>query len=268
MRLSILVAASLSITAQSVHATTSSVNATQDPIVRGTEIAMEADKRFSGWKDLRADMKMTIQRNENSISKRKIKVQSREVNDDGDHTKILFRSPKDISGTAFLTHSKKTDNDMQWLYLPAIKRVKRISSQNVSSPFVGSDFAFEDMSSQEIEKYTYKYIGETSCGDKLECYIVERYPTNENSGYSKQVTWIDKEEYRTQSIKYYDKNNELKKTLINYDFAFQAGHWRPYRNVMTNHVTGSKTELSWNNFTFETGLDSGDFSKNSLKRSR
>ena len=264
MRFFILMTIACSLSITQVHAS----NSTVDAIAKGTDIATEADRRFSGWKDLRANMKMTIQRSKSSVSQRQITIQSREVENEGDQTKIIFKSPRDISGTAFLTYSKKTENDMQWLFLPAIKRIKRISSQNISSPFVGSDFAFEDMSSQEIEKYTYKFTGNTPCGDDLECYIVERYPTNKNSGYSKQVTLIDTAEYRIQSIKYYDKNNTLKKTLRNYDFFFHANHWRPFRNVMTNHITGSETELSWSNFTFETGLGRGDFSKNSLKRSR
>ncbi|NIT13503.1 MAG: outer membrane lipoprotein-sorting protein, partial [Candidatus Dadabacteria bacterium] len=98
----------------------------------------------------------------------------------GDKSITVFDEPRDIEGTALLSHTKILDPDDQWLYLPAVKRVKRISSKNKSGPFVGSEFAYEDLLSQEVDKYNYKWLKDEKCGD-LECHVVERYPLYENS---------------------------------------------------------------------------------------
>ena len=89
-----------------------------------------------------------------------------------------------MAGTALLSHTKILAADDQWLFLPALQLVKRISSANKSGPFVGSEFAYEDLASQELDKYDYRFLGEQPCGD-LTCYVVERVPAYENSGYTK-----------------------------------------------------------------------------------
>jgi len=90
----------------------------------------------------------------------------------------------------YLTHALTPDD--QWLYLPALKRLKRISSRKKSGPFMGSEFAYEDMSSQEVEKYRYKWLRDETVEGR-DAYVVERRPTYEYSGYTRQIVWIDKE---------------------------------------------------------------------------
>ena len=87
-------------------------------------------------------------------SRRQLRVQVLEVSDDGDKSLFVFDEPRDVQGTAFLIHAHREDADDQWLYLPALKRVKRISSANRSGSFMGSEFAYEDMTAQEVEKFT------------------------------------------------------------------------------------------------------------------
>ena len=108
-----------------------------------------------------------------------------EVLEDGDKSIFIFEHPRDVSGTAVLTFTHKHGPDDQWLYLPALKRVKRISSDNKSGSFVGSEFAYEDLSSQEVEKYTYKWIQDAPCPGKEEitCFNSEDYPVDKSSGY-------------------------------------------------------------------------------------
>ena len=133
---------------------------------------------------------------------------------DGDKSLIIFEKPRDVKGTATLTFTHKEGSDDQWLYLPAIKRVKRISSNNKSGPFMGSEFAYEDLSSQEVEKYNYKHLRDETFDGK-DCYVVERIPMDKYSGYTKQVAWIDKAEYRALKIDFYDRKKSLLKTLLN-----------------------------------------------------
>ena len=148
-----------------------------------------------------------------------------------------------------------------------MKRVKRINSRNKSGPFMGSTFAFEDLGSQEVEKYTYKYLREEPCGE-LSCYVIEFYPAYEFSGYTRQVVWMDTEAYRVFRVDYYDRKQALLKTLTSSDFQQYLGHyWRPGRMEMVNHQTGKSTLLEWTDYEFKTGLDESDFRPQTLKRS-
>ena len=160
---------------------------------KGLAIAVETDKRNTGWSDSTADMTMTLRNKRGEESIRTLRVKSLEVKDDGDKSMTIFDKPKDVRGTALLTFSHKVKSDDQWLFLPALKRVKRIASKNKSGPFMGSEFAFEDLSSQEIEKYTYEYIKDEPCETET-CFVIKRYPTDKNSGYTSQIVWIDQSE--------------------------------------------------------------------------
>ncbi len=154
------------------------------------------------------------------------------------------------------------------MYLPALKRVKRISSGNKSGPFVGSEFAYEDLVSQEVDKYEYRWLRDEQCGD-LECAVVERYPRYENSGYTRQIVWWDKEEYRVQKIEYYDRKDALLKTLTYHDYQEYAGeYWRPDRMAMVNHQNGKSTDLVFEEWTFGAGVSDNEFTASRLRRAR
>jgi outer membrane lipoprotein-sorting protein len=170
-------------------------------------------------------------------------------------------------GTAFLNYTHKNTDDDQWLYLPALKRVKRISSRNKSGSFMGSEFAYEDIASQEIEKYTYKWLRDEMF-ENMQCFVVERYPVDrKNSGYKRQVIWIDKDEYRTWQVEYYDRKDALLKTLRMSDYKkHNDAYWRPAAMNMLNHQTGKSTELQFSDYRFNVGLTENDFNKNTLKR--
>ncbi|MCK5642395.1 MAG: outer membrane lipoprotein-sorting protein, partial [Gammaproteobacteria bacterium] len=130
----------------------------ETPEEKGLAIAVEADKRDQGWSDQATVMKMILRNSQGAESMREIRGKTLEVKGDGDKSLTIFDTPRDIKGTAFLSFTHALKADEQWLYLPALKRVKRISSSNKSGPFMGSEFAYEDISSQEVEKYKYKFI--------------------------------------------------------------------------------------------------------------
>ena len=235
---------------------------------KGLRIAIEADEYDSGFNDFTADMLMILKNKKGQQSIRKIKSKTLEVGDDGDKSLSLFLEPADVKGTASLTYSHGLKPDDQWLYLPALKRVKRISSKNKSGPFMGSEFAFEDLGSQEVEKYSYKYLRDEACGE-FECYVIERIPAYEYSGYTRQIGWIDKQAYRAIKIEFYDRKNSLLKTLTSSGYQqYSSKYWRADRMEMINHQTGKSTTLDWTNYAFKTGLTENDFDKNSLKRLR
>ncbi len=242
--------------------------AAETPEEKGLAIAQEADRRDTGWGDLQAQMSMLLRNRHGEESLRQMRVKSLEVDDDGDKSLIVFDEPRDVKGTALLTFSHKVKDDDQWLYLPALKRVKRIASRNKSGPFMGSEFAFEDLASQEVEKYTYRFI-EDGEFDGKPVFVMERYPVSKYSGYTRQVVQVDKERYIPLKIEFYDRKNALLKTLIFKGYKqYLEQFWRADEMFMENHQTGKSTLLTWKDYKFRTGLKDSDFTRNSLKRIR
>lgn len=240
----------------------------ETPEEKGLVVAVETDKRDSGWVDSSNDLKMVLRNAQGQESKRDIRLRTLEVQGDGDKSLSIFDTPNDVKGTAFLNFTHATEADDQWLYLPALKRVKRISSSNKSGPFMGSEFAYEDLSSQEVEKYTYKWLRDEVLEGR-DCFVVERYPQYKHSGYKHLVVWTDKEIYQPLKVVYYDRKDALLKTLTYHDYSQYIGqYWRPARQEMVNHQNGKSTTLLWSNYQFRTGLTNRDFDRNSLKRGR
>jgi len=234
----------------------------------GRAVAVERDARDLGFHDFRAELRMVLRNRHGETSERSLRSATLEQEADGDKSLVVFNAPADIDGTALLTFSHKTGDDDQWLYLPALKRVKRISSSNKSGPFVGSEFAYEDISSQEVEEYTYRYIGEDEI-DGLETFVIEQYPVDPKSGYTRQVAWVDQDEYRTLKVDFYDRKDALLKTLTYEDYEQYLGrHWRPAYMLMVNHQTGKSTELHWEAYDFQVGLEEVDFNRAALARAR
>ena len=189
-----------------------------------------------------------------------IKVKSLEVQDDGDKSLMVFDQPKDVQGTSFLSYSHVGKPDDQWFYLPALKRIKRISSKKKSGSFMGSEFSYEDLSSFELEKYTFKYLRDEDCGNGKPCFVVESYPTDKYSGYKRLISWIDQENYNSQKIEFYDKRDSLLKTMtVNEYKQYQDKYWRPITSTMQNNQTGKSTVLEWANIELGTGLKEEDF---------
>ena len=240
----------------------------ETPEEKGFAIAIEDDKRDNGFQDFTASMVMILKNRQGEESSRKIRNKTLEVKNDGDKSLSIFDWPRDVKGTALLNFTHKTGNDDQWLYLPALKRVKRISSANKSGSFMGSEFSYEDITSQEVEKYTYKWIRDEEYRDE-KCFVFERYPVYKNSGYTRQVVWLDHKDYKILQIKFYDRKGALLKILNQSDFKQYLGkYWYPGTMYMENHQTGKSTLVTWKNYKFRNGLRSKDFSKSSLKRAR
>ncbi len=242
----------------------------ETPEQKGFAIAARADRSDRGFTDSRVEMKMVLRNAAGQEASRTLALNTLEVPDEqlGDKTLIVFDSPADIDGTALLSHAKILDADDQRLYLPALKRIKRISSVNKSGPFVGSEFAFEDFTALELNKYTYKYLREEPCGD-MTCDVVERKPRYEHSGYTRQVAWTDQRDFQVRKVDFYDRRGDLLKTLEQKEYRqYDDKFWRAHLLAMTNHQTKKSTDLIFSDFAFKTGLRDRDFVKNTLKRIR
>ena len=236
----------------------------------GREIATEADRRDFGWGDNASVMRMILRNRNGDESVRELRRQVLETNEEGagDKSLLTFDAPRDVAGTSLLSHTKILEPDDQWLFLPALAQVKRISSANKSGPFVGSEFAYEDLASQEVDKYDYRFVREETCGD-MECFVVERIPRYEHSGYTRQVVWWDKDEYRVQRIDFYDRKDSLLKTLAYHEYQQYLGrYWRPDLMTMENRQNGKSTDLVFAEWTFANGLSEGELTPSRLRRAR
>ena len=240
----------------------------QTPEEKGLSIAQEVERRDQGWSDSTSKMIMLLRNRQGDESSRSIRIKSLEIRGDGDKSLTIFDSPRDIKGTAFLSYSHISKPDDQWLYLPALKRVKRISSANKSGPFMGSQFAYEDLASFEVDKYSYKYLRDENLDGK-DTQVIENYPKYKYSGYTRQIVWIDKQRHIPLKVEYYDRKNALLKTLIFSNYKqYLKKYWRAHKQVMENHQNGKSTTLTWNNFEFRKGLTKRDFERSRLKRAR
>jgi outer membrane lipoprotein-sorting protein len=235
---------------------------------KGLQIAQERKARDIGWGDSQSNSSMILRNSQGQETERKIRVKNLEVLDDGDKGLTIFDQPRDVKGSAFLNFSHAIKPDEQWIYLPALKRVKRISSRNKSGPFMGSEFAYEDLSSFELEKFSFSYLRDETI-DGVDMFVLEQTPTDKYSGYTKQVVWVDKEHYRAFKIEYYDRKNALLKTLLLKDFKlYKDKYWRPMLSQMENHQNGKSTDLVVHSIEFDTGLNEKDFNQATLKRAR
>lgn len=235
---------------------------------KGLAIAQETEKRDLGFGDTEATATMVLKDAGGNESVRRFRMLTLEQTQDGDRSIAIFDAPADLAGTAVLTWSHALTPDDQWLYLPALKRIKRIASKNKAAAFLGSEFAFEDLSSWEVKKFTYRWLrDETKEG--VDCFVVENTPAYEDSGYSRQVEWVDKAIYQPRQIDYYDREGALLKTMVFRGYKqYKGKHWRPSEQLMENHRSGKSTRITWDNWTFASGMAARDFTAEALGRGK
>ena len=237
---------------------------------KGLAVVTEYDRRDQGFIDSLVSMEMVLINARGQESTRYLRSKTLEVdrNGIGEKRLLIFDKPRDVKGTVLLTATRKKNSDDQWLYLPAVKRIKRITSNNKTGPFVGSEFSYEDLGAFEIDKYTYNYLKNEPCGGG-DCYVVERFPNEKDSGYTRQVIWIDAAEYRLWKVEFYDRKEELLKVLEMSGYQlYKDQFWRPDVMVMRNVQTDKKTILNWLDYQFGVGINQNDFVANQLSKVR
>ena len=239
---------------------------------RGLEIATEVDKRDRGWGDVTVEGEMVLKNKAGNESVRKFRSTILEAEDTavGDMSIITFSEPRDVRGTALLTHSKiEPDDDSQWIFLPAVKRVKRISSSNRTGKFVSSEFSYEDLGSEEVADNHHIWLEDAPCKHdaSLTCAAVESRPKNKKSGYSRRVSFIDLAEYRVHRIDFYNRRGDLEKSLVFNDYRqYLDAYWRAHVMTMNNSQTGKSTTLTWDEYSFANGLGARDFTPQGLAK--
>ena len=232
--------------------------------ISNQDVAYKCESAMQGFKDSSSDMFMTLINANNQKRERKMKMIILE-NQNGNKSLMTFISPKDVRGTKFLNYEHIGKDDDQWLYLPALKRVKRIASKNKSGSFMGSEFSYEDLSSFSVAKYFFSGEAKVSKLNGIKVYIGERKPISKNSGYTKQISWVDAQTFLIKKVEYYDRKQELLKTATFDNYKKISGVWRVGKMSMINHQNDKKTTLIWKNETIKNGLKAKNFHKRVLK---
>ena len=232
--------------------------------MQSVEVAKKSDIMTDGFESSHSQMEMILINANGEQSIRDLDMKTLE-GENGDKSISTFLSPADVKGTKTLTHEHINKDDDQWLYLPALKRVKRIASSNKSGSFMGSEFSYEDIGNQNYQKFSYSGEAQEVVLNGVACYKSQRVPHESNSGYTKQIVWVDKTNFLLQQIEYYDRKQELLKTAKFSDHKQIDGVWRVGKIEMKNHQNDKSTTLTWKEDKIKVGLGEREFNKRVLK---
>ncbi len=230
----------------------------------GEKVAKQAYEKISGYESSISKTTMVLKNVQGDENIRKLEMKKLE-NKNGDKSLLLFLYPNDLKGTKLLSYEVIGRDDKQWLYLPALKRVKRISSRNKSGSFMASEFSYEDISSQNYQNYTYPKDAKKVSKDGVEYFEVLRVPKDKHSGYSKQMIYIDIKENLARFGEYFDKQNRLLKKISFQNYVLLDGVYRVHKIMIKNVQNKKESTLTWDDDTIKVGLSKKDFSKRILR---
>ncbi len=237
----------------------------------GLEISRRADKVRRSDSE-HSVMTMTLENHRGQTRVRTIENWSREVSDDEDHRFSRFLEPSDVRDTTLLTYDHAHKDDDTWLYLPALKKVKRILSSNKKDYFMGSDFSYEDMENADLVNWDYRLTG-TETVEGVDSYVVEGVPNNERevaeTAYSKIVSWVGKADFHTRRVHYFDKKGRLSKRMQASDIRPPSANeprTRAHRVTMENVIKRHKTTLAFRDIRLDADIPENTFNQRNLRQ--
>lgn len=239
------------------------------PDIDARQVAVNVDERDDG-DDETTDMEMTLINKNGQERVRKVMTYRKDYGEDS-HSVMFFLEPADVKDTGFLTwnYDDESKDDDQWLYLPALKKVRRISSSGKADYFMGTDFTYSDMGDRDVDDYTYKHLG-TEVIDGIECYHIESIPKDKDvikeTGYSRGEMWVRPDIWIMVKAKFYDKKGEFLKELSTGDVEEIDGIWTIKKMHMVNEQKNHQTIFQFSNISYNTGLDDDIFSQRRLTK--
>ena len=183
---------------------------------------------------------------------------------------VNFSSPSDVRGTKTLLIEHSAADDDMWIYLPAMKKVRRLVSSNKKDSFVGTDFSYGDVIGHKVEEWSHKVVRQENVAGRV-CWVIESTPKRpevaDNTGYSKRIGWIDEESYIALRGEIYDLSGELLKKTSAEDIQkvdAQNNRYQPMKLIGENVQTGHKTIIEFKNFKANVGVGDEVFTTRSL----
>ena len=241
----------------------------EEPVARAQAIIDEAERRAAGFGDLQAVAEMVIRNGRGSEAVRELSISILDLPGSASRSLTVVDEPKDVRGTALLTHTDEQGESEQWLFLPALNRTKRIAASGRSGPFMGSEFSYEDFSAQAPENYDFRWLRDETLNG-LPCHVLERRPKEgTRSAYGRQEVWMDAEHLRLQQVHYFDSQGAHIKTPTARGYQrYRNRWWRADELRMENVRSGADTLLRWSDIRMDQGLSERDFDLNALKAAR
>ncbi len=230
----------------------------------GNEIIEKVYNRPTG-EDQTSDLNMTLINKSGDQRVRKIKQFTKDLGD-LEKSIMFFLSPADVKNTSFMSWTYDSDqSDDQWIYLPALKKTKRISSDSKSDYFMGSDFTYDDLGDRKLEDDTHKLLREETLDGK-ECYVVESVSKDEDYMYSKTVVWVNKSTFIGVQKDFYDEDEDLLKTLTIKEVEKISDIWVITNSEMKNVQKNHRTSIILSNIQINTGISDSKFTERMMMR--
>jgi len=216
--------------------------------------------------DQTSNLTMTLINKSGKERIRKIKQFTKDMSD-MEKSIMFFLSPADIKNTSFMNWSYNDENksDDQWIYLPALKKTKRISSDSKSDYFMGSDFTYDDLGDRKLDDDTHKLLREETL-DGVDYYVVESIPKDEDYMYSQTITWIRKDNFIGLKKEFYDEDEELLKILHINKFEEVSGFLIITNSEMQNVQNDHKTKMILSDIKINTGIVDSKFTERMMTR--
>ncbi len=230
----------------------------------GKQIIEKVYNRPAG-DDQTADLSMTLINRSGSQRVRKIKQFTKDLGK-VEKSIMFFLAPADVKNTSFMSWTYDSDqSDDQWIYLPALKKTKRISSDSKSDYFMGSDFTYDDLGDRKLEDDTHKLLREESFEGK-ECYVVESISKDEEYMYFKTLVWVNKSNFIGVKKEFYDEDEDLLKILSIKEIEEISGIWVITNSEMKNVQKNHRTTMILTNTQINTGISEAKFSERMMMR--
>jgi len=237
-----------------------------DQPLSGRDIMIRVDERPDG-EDRTATMRMTLINQRERTREREIHSLSKDYGKDK-KTVMFFLKPADVRGTAFLSwdYDDPAREDDRWLYLPAMKKERRISGRSNNDSFMGSDFTYDDMGDRSVNEDEHRLLREEELDGKR-CWVVESLSRNPEETCRRRILWIAQDWLLALRIDYFDKDG-LYRRYQGSDIRTVDGYVTVFRREMTNLTTGHRTVLAMDDVRFDQGIDDEVFTVSSLQRGR
>ncbi len=232
----------------------------------GKEIMTRADERYDGDSS-RQITTIQLINNRGTTRVRELLSYSKDYGEN-EKTVMVFRQPADVEGVGYLSYSYDSDKDDDtWLFLPALKRSRRISGSSRNDYFMGTDFTYDDMGDRKVSEDSHTLNGDERL-DGQDCWIIESIPLDRKDMYSKRITWIRKDIYMPVRVEYYDRQGEFMKTLIMSEINRIDGIWTAGKMQMENIQKNHTTILEFSEIQYNLAVQDNFFSVATLERGR
>jgi hypothetical protein len=224
------------------------------------------DQSITG--SLNATVVLTITEKGGSTRNRTISMMTKSYADGLEKRIIRFIEPADVRGTSMLVFDNKNTSDDMWIYLPALKKTRRIVTSEKGKSFMSSEFTNADMSSPSVSDFTYKHLEKSGTNNQ---WIIESIPVNNDKadeyGFSKKISYITIDKNQVLKMEFYNFDKELFKVIeIKSIFPLSDGKFMVKNMVATNLNTNRKSEILFSNINEGVKIDDSNFTIQNLER--